>query len=268
MTKGIILLGPDHVGKAAVGQYLATRQNLPYRDFTAEYNSYLKQTDYQPGKWTEIYRTAGFGAAVRYMMPIRAKILTQALADFGPAVVRLGGFDSIYEDPDHFTIIKQAFANYAHVCHLMPASDIEASMQFIEARSGVTIDGLDWNRHFVRHPANRRLAKKIIYTKNQTADETAAAILAQLDSKSKDIFLLGPIGTGKTTVGNRLSTALNIPQISMDGVRRGYYAEVGYTEKEEHAIQQTHLFPARASPPVFWQSYRKYKKYEGDGNFF
>ena len=244
MNTGIILLGPDHVGKAAVGQYLATQLQLPYRDFTAEYHTYLQQTDYIPGTWAEIYRTAGFGAAERHMMPIRAQILVQALADFGPAVVKLGGFDSIYEDPQHLKSVKQAFSPYAQICHRKPSPDRDTSIQFLEKRNSVMIEGLDWNTYFVRHPANRRLAKKIIYTKDQTPAETATAILNQLDPSSKAVFLIGPIGTGKTTIGSRLSAALDIPQVSMDGVRRGYYAEAGYTHQEEQTIQETDGFPA------------------------
>lgn len=43
-----------------------------------------------------------------------------------------------------------------------------------------------------------------------------------------DIILIGPIGAGKTTIGELLAQKLNLPQISMDEVRFTYYQEIGY----------------------------------------
>ena len=45
-----------------------------------------------------------------------------------------------------------------------------------------------------------------------------------------DIILIGPIGAGKTTVGERLAAQLNCPQHSVDDLRWGYYQEIGYDE--------------------------------------
>jgi shikimate kinase len=43
-----------------------------------------------------------------------------------------------------------------------------------------------------------------------------------------DIILIGPIGTGKSTLGKLLSVALKIPQVSMDDERLEYYNEIGF----------------------------------------
>ncbi|HNB50535.1 MAG TPA: hypothetical protein PK530_01250 [Anaerolineales bacterium] len=43
-----------------------------------------------------------------------------------------------------------------------------------------------------------------------------------------DIILIGPIGAGKTTIGELLAQKLGLPQISMDNVRFDYYQEIGY----------------------------------------
>ena len=43
-----------------------------------------------------------------------------------------------------------------------------------------------------------------------------------------DIVLIGPTGVGKTTVAAALSERLGLPVVSMDDVRDGYYAELGY----------------------------------------
>jgi shikimate kinase len=48
---------------------------------------------------------------------------------------------------------------------------------------------------------------------------------------TSDIILIGPIGAGKSTVGSLLSTRLNLPQCSMDDLRKSYYEEIGYDEE-------------------------------------
>ena len=45
-----------------------------------------------------------------------------------------------------------------------------------------------------------------------------------------DIILIGPIGTGKSTLGELLSARLGLPQCSMDDYRWDYYKEIGYDE--------------------------------------
>lgn len=45
-----------------------------------------------------------------------------------------------------------------------------------------------------------------------------------------EIILIGPIGAGKSTVGELLAQKLNLPQVSMDDLRVGYYNEIGYDE--------------------------------------
>ncbi len=45
-----------------------------------------------------------------------------------------------------------------------------------------------------------------------------------------DIVLIGPVRTGKTTLGGLLAKRLRLPQVSLDVVRWQYYREIGYDE--------------------------------------
>lgn len=45
-----------------------------------------------------------------------------------------------------------------------------------------------------------------------------------------DIILIGPISTGKSTLGKLLAEKLGIPQCSMDDIRLDYYKEINYDE--------------------------------------
>ena len=43
-----------------------------------------------------------------------------------------------------------------------------------------------------------------------------------------NIILIGPSGTGKTTLAKLLGEALDIPWLELDDLRKEYYAEIGY----------------------------------------
>ncbi|MEH2063238.1 MAG: hypothetical protein V7K50_13410 [Nostoc sp.] len=52
-----------------------------------------------------------------------------------------------------------------------------------------------------------------------------------MSRKISDIILIGPISTGKSTIGRLLAQKLGIPQCSMDDVRLDYYKEINYDEE-------------------------------------
>jgi hypothetical protein len=45
---------------------------------------------------------------------------------------------------------------------------------------------------------------------------------------SANVILIGPSGTGKTTIAQLLGAALNRPVVELDQLRWGYYNEIGY----------------------------------------
>ena len=47
---------------------------------------------------------------------------------------------------------------------------------------------------------------------------------------NSDIVLIGPVRTGKSTLGRLLAERLGLPQVSLDSLRRGYYQEIGYDD--------------------------------------
>jgi shikimate kinase len=67
------------------------------------------------------------------------------------------------------------------------------------------------------------------------------------------IILIGPIGVGKSTVGQLLAQRLDLPQCSMDEKRWGYYREIGYNED---------LAKSKRETEGFWGIYQYWKPFE------
>ena len=49
-------------------------------------------------------------------------------------------------------------------------------------------------------------------------------------TRFSDIILIGPIRSGKSTIGRLLAERLEVPQISMDALCWDYYKEIGFNE--------------------------------------
>lgn len=58
----------------------------------------------------------------------------------------------------------------------------------------------------------------------------------------EEIILIGPIGSGKSTVGKLLAEKLKLPQCSMDEHRWSYYKEIGYDEERAKEIGEKEGF--------------------------
>lgn len=239
MSSGIILIGPEKSGKTAVGKYLGESLRLPFHDLSTDAHRFRKHTPFDPAKRAAIYQSDGFEGVIKYMMPIRASVVEQALADYGSSVIEFGAFDSIYDHRNLIERVQKVAGVYDKVVFLLPSHDIEKSIQILGERAQIKYRGLNWNEYFLRHSSNQRLAKHVVYTKDQSPEETSNEIITQLDKRSTEIFLLGPVGVGKTTVGRNLSLILNIPQVSSDGLRKRYYGEIGYSRQEEIRIEKT-----------------------------
>lgn len=58
-----------------------------------------------------------------------------------------------------------------------------------------------------------------------------------------DIILIGPIGTGKSTLSKLLAEKLGLPRRSMDDLRWDYYKEIGFDETVQKRIGDQEGFP-------------------------
>lgn len=70
---------------------------------------------------------------------------------------------------------------------------------------------------------------------------------------SKDIILIGPIGAGKSTQGERLSKRLRLPQVQVDRVKWPYYEEIGFDQEFDDML---------GNQAGFWARYLYWKEFE------
>ncbi|OAB36685.1 hypothetical protein PMSD_10165 [Paenibacillus macquariensis subsp. defensor] len=57
-----------------------------------------------------------------------------------------------------------------------------------------------------------------------------------------NIILIGPIGTGKSTLADIISTRLEYPRCCVDDVRWKFYEELGYSKDKERVIRSNFGF--------------------------
>ncbi len=70
-----------------------------------------------------------------------------------------------------------------------------------------------------------------------------------------DIVLIGPVRTGKSTIGNLLAEKLGLPQVSLDKVRWEYYKEIGYDTRLAQDIRTSGGFLALV---LYWNLFDAY----------
>jgi CRISPR/Cas system-associated protein Csm6 len=116
------------------------------------------------------------------------------LADHPQTIIDFGASNSVYDDEQLLSRVKNALAPYPQVILLLPSPDTAESNQILkerlikmltEAGKSYSDELFELNNTFIQHPSNRLLAKKIVYTKGKTAETICAEILAALPPSQK-----------------------------------------------------------------------------------
>lgn len=188
MNPTIILIGPLGAGKSTVGRLLAEKLALPYCAVDAVRGEYYRQVGYDETVAAQMAASGqGIRGVLRYSQPFEAQMVEMVLADHD-GVIDLGASNSVYDDEALLARVERALAPYPQVILLRPSPDAAESAAILKERlvRMLTAAGREFsdelfelNDYFVRHPANGRLAKRVIYTKDKTPEQICAE-LAQI----------------------------------------------------------------------------------------
>jgi shikimate kinase len=242
MPSDIILIGPPRAGKSRVGQLLAAQLERPFVDLAKVASQYYAEQGYDREAARKAWQHGGLAGFLHYQAPFDTHVVERGLQQHAGGVIELGAFQVALTDDVLMDRVRRALHPYHMVVLLLPSPDTNLSVEVLDARGRVMYDGMELNEHFVRHHSNHDLAKIRVYTKGQTPQETCEAIMRQLDPASPEVFLIGPVGSGKSTLGKLLAQRLGRPQIALDDIRWDYYKEIGYDEAVQREIDDREGF--------------------------
>ncbi len=180
MKPTIILIGPLGAGKSTIGQLLAERLGLPYCAVDAVRAVYYRRVGYDETAAAQMAAAGqGIWGVLRYSQPFEARMVEMVLAEH-EGVIDLGASNSVYDDEALLARVERALAPYPQVILLRPSPDAAESAAILKERlvRMLTTAGKEFsdelfvlNDYFLQHPANGRLAKQVIYTKDKTPEQ-------------------------------------------------------------------------------------------------
>lgn len=228
MPDHIVLIAPPRVDLTAAGEQLAHQLGLPLTspdDFSMEDWEGL---GYDSAADTQAFAHGGAFASFELWQQTRLQAVETLLADPERSVIVLSPTYVVYTNPLHQAAFNALLANIPHVMLLTPTDDPAQNARLLNVDLTDYPDWSEVNAYWVRNPSNERLAKHIVYTHGKTEDQTRDEILALVGSDARDVILIGPKLTGKTTIGSLLAGALKLPQVSLDDIGGVYLSETDF----------------------------------------
>lgn len=172
-------------GKSTVGKLLAEKLALPQISLDDLRWDYYREIGYDETLAQEIRQKGGFLALVAYWSLFNSHAVERILAEHSNCVFDFGAGPLIFDNSIQQTQIENALKPYANVIRLLPSPDLDKSINILQKRGqhlqGTNAQGFDWSTFFVKHAANRQLAKYQLFTDGSTPTETCAEILILCD---------------------------------------------------------------------------------------
>ncbi len=174
----IILIGPMNVGKSTIARLLAARLGLPRNPLDKNRWRYYAEIGFDEDYARRLAETEGVEAGLRYCKPFEVHAVERHLSECRDCVVDFGAGYSVQDDPALQERVRRSLAPFPYVVLLLPCPNEDEALACLNERVGEDLRGV--NERYIRNPANRELAKAIVYTIGKTPEETCSEVLTSL----------------------------------------------------------------------------------------
>jgi hypothetical protein len=166
------------VGKSTVARLLAARLGLPRYPLDKNRWTYYREIGFDETYARSLVEHDLLDAAMSYCKPFEVHAVERHLAESNNCVIDFGAGYTVQDDPVLHERIRRALAPHGHVVLLLPSPDLEQSVAYLHDRIDETLRAL--NERYIRHPANRSLARAVVYTLGKTPEETCDDVVRTL----------------------------------------------------------------------------------------
>ena len=187
-TETIILIGPEGAGKSTIGRVLAQTLSKELYSLDRHRDELYAPYDYDKAHATKLYEEHGSDTLLKYWKYFEFQATSSILRNaqkpgdtFYNKILDFGAGHSVYEDAEQLKEIESLIKYYSNVLLILPCEDVDEAVRITEARRG---HQLEYNRLFMTHDSNARLARHVIYTKDKTPEENSNEIIGCIDSQS------------------------------------------------------------------------------------
>ncbi|MEO7716578.1 MAG: shikimate kinase [Capsulimonas sp.] len=174
----IVFIGPMSAGKSTQARLLARALNRTRIGLDEIRWNYYKEIGWTIEAQREAAKAEGMAGVLRYWKPFEAHAVERVLADYPNAVIDFGAGHSVYDNADLLARVQTALAPIPNVVLLRPSDDHNESLQILEARDSIQVDGMDGNLFFLKSP--EAPATHIIVTEGRTPAQTCDDIIAMI----------------------------------------------------------------------------------------
>jgi len=178
----ILFIGPVRAGKTTLARLLAAQLGLPQISLDEVRWKYYREIGYDEVRAKQIRADGGFLALVLYRQLFDPYSVERVVSDYTEAVIDFGAGVGPYESQEQLQRVRNLLKPIPNIFLLLPSTDVEKSLQILRERDiNPAVDlKFDINAHFFHHPGYRILSKHVIYTKNNTPEQSCSEVLQML----------------------------------------------------------------------------------------